>query len=989
MKILRFVALWTFTFCVPASMAYNYHWEITEEIQGADQATQVAPVKVIFLDEAIQVVSHSASLRLMQKYSVYLGTEWSPVRAYQLLQTFESIPQPSNNFYEESATVPYSLWKLTPSHIQDDIAVDIKNGQKIVTISEESFTYADTRLAAIEGVRGRFFSRRLHHAVVRFVTDDGRDRFALEDILNERYGVSLNVPDYSTLTQSTTGEHAGRFTTFKNEEVMALANMLEEFPQGMHKIQGLKYLIRRLDGTPHPLYPSAPAVAWTSAGYIEFMESAFQGQGTDYIHRLILHEKAHFLWAHLFDEQLKQDWIQLGGWYENPDDADGWSTTKQTEFVSAYAHGQNPEEDMAESISFYIVNPNKLRSRSPGKYQFIQDRIMHGTRYISRIREDLTFEVYNLYPDIVYPGRIIRVDIQVNGKPKADKKIVIELEIHRTGDFDAARASLVRIFSPKGTFFEIWLNPIGPAGNNVDAGHILRGQKELSRYAASGYWGPDAITLRDAQGNERHQSQTDFGWKLYINNPLADNEAPVYVGNSMRLSLSDSKENGRPLQVLTACWQIFDENDVTGVYAQLNDESSETYSRRTENWGKYNSQTGKATVKLKIPDYYQSGTYALNYILMHDAGLNSRGVYFTYPGHALRDDQEIVDEKPATIEVQTTNPDSAPPILDLNRITVKAEPTNPEAPDGETAVDITFRIKDDISGYSKTHIYLRDPHGVNHLFRHYHPEFDNIYFSGDTTVYQTYHKTIILPVGSIPGTWGVAEMTVWDKAQNLLRADFTEIVRFAVGTTPQYSRYDINRDGEVNIQDLVLVAGKIGTSKKTNQQCPEDVNADGNVNILDLILVANHFGEQSPTAPAVKDLTAEQIQNWLAEAIQADDGSPVFRQGIGVLEILLRATLPKQTALLPNYPNPFNPETWIPYELSESANVVITIYNSVGIAVQTLDLGHQAAGVYHSKNRSAYWNGCNHLGEQVASGAYYYVLSANTFRATGKMLLLK
>ena len=989
MKILKFLVLWTFIVYVPTSVAFNYHWEITEEVQGADRATRVAPVKVIFLDKSIQVASHSASLRLMHKYSVYLGTEWSPVRAYQLLQTFESIPQPVNNFYEESATIPYSLWKLTKNHIQDDIAVNIESGQKIVTISEEAFTYADARLAEIEGVRGRFFSRRLHHAVLRFVTDGGSDRFALEDILHERYGVSLNVSDYSTLTQSTTGEHAGRFTTFKNEEVMALANMLEEFPEGMHKIRGLKYLIRRLDGTLHPLYPSAAAIAWTSAGYIEFMESAFQEQGADYIHRLILHEKAHFLWAHLFDEQLKQDWIQLGGWYENPNDTDGWSTTKQTEFVSAYAHAKNPDEDMAESISFYIVNPDKLRSRSPAKYQFIQDRIMHGTRYISRIREDLTFEIYNLYPDIVYPGRIIRVDIQVRGEPEADKQIAIELEIHRTGDFDTAQASHVRIFSPQGTFFDFWLDPIGPNGNNVDAAHILRGQKILSRYAAAGYWAPDAITLRDAQDNERHQSQTGFGWKLYIDNPLADNEAPVYIRDSMRLSLSNSMEDGRSLQILIARWQIFDENDVTGVYAQLNDESSETYSRRTEDWGKYDSQTGEATVELKIPDYYQSGTYALNYMLMHDVGLNSRGVYFTDPGHALRDEQEIVDEEPATIDIQTTNPDSTPPVLDLNRITVKAEPTKPEAPDGETAVDITFRVKDNISGYSKTNIYLRDPHGVEHFFRHYHPDFHNTYFSGDPDVYQDYHKMIILPVGSIPGTWGVAEMTVLDKAQNPLRVDFTEIVRFEVGTTPQYSQYDINRDGEVNIQDLVLVASKIGTFKKEKQQHPEDVNTDGKVNILDLILVANHFGEQSPAAPAVNNLTAEHLQNWLTEAIRADDGSPAFRQGIGVLETLLRAALPEQTALLPNYPNPFNPETWIPYELSEAANVVITIYNSVGKTVQTLDLGHQASGVYRSKSRSAYWNGRNQLGEQAASGIYYYVLSANAFRTTSKMLLLK
>lgn len=300
---------------------------------------------------------------------------------------------------------------------------------------------------------------------------------------------------------------------FKNEELMALASMLEEFPQGMHHTPGLNYLVRRLDGTPHPLYPAAGAVAWTQAGYIEFMESAFKESGPAFIHRLILHEKAHFLWEHLFDEQLKQDWIELGGWYrtlemanqdsESADsnsacdeanslfaifeqecvelyagyavsgDADDWATTKQTEFVSAYAHQHNPDEDMAESISFYVVNPDKLRSRSPAKYEFIQNRIMHGTRYISQIREDLTFEVYNLYPDVVYPGRIIRVDIQVDGEPEEDKQVTIELELHRENDFDTAQASQLRIFSEKGTYFDIWLDPIGKNGNSEGVVHPM------------------------------------------------------------------------------------------------------------------------------------------------------------------------------------------------------------------------------------------------------------------------------------------------------------------------------------------------------------------------------------------------------------------------------------------------------------------------------------------------------------------------------------
>ena len=147
----------------------------------------------------------------------------------------------------------------------------------------------------------------------------------------------------------------------------------------------------------------------------------------------MLHEKAHFLWSYLFEEQLKADWIELGGWYY---EGERWLTTNQTEFVSDYAHGVNPNEDMAESIAYYIVSPDKLRSRSPAKYEFIQNRIMHGTRYISQIREDLTFVVYNLYPDYVYPGQVIRVDVTVAGEPEGSKRVEIEIETHTENELD-------------------------------------------------------------------------------------------------------------------------------------------------------------------------------------------------------------------------------------------------------------------------------------------------------------------------------------------------------------------------------------------------------------------------------------------------------------------------------------------------------------------------------------------------------------------------
>ena len=825
------------------SLAFNYSWQLDETLEGAESATVVEPVEVILIFEVVALPLHSASLALMRKYSVHLGPEWSAGHAYRLLQTFESIPQRTNSLYEASAELPASVWHLTNRYIQDDISIEDRGEERIVTVSEAAFIHATPLLAEIDGVRGRYFSKRLHRAVVRFVTEDGTDRYAIDSILEQRYGVSIRIPDYTELTEHTTGEHAGSFQQFKNEGIIAIISMLEEFPSGMLQTPGLKYLVRRLDGLPHPTHGGAPAVAWTGARYIEFMESAFQGTDISFIHRLILHEKAHFLWEYLFDEQLKQDWIEVGGWYENPDDKDGWSTTKQVEFVSAYAHGKNPDEDMAESISFYITNPDKLQLRSPAKYEFIQNRVMHGTLYISQIREDLTFEVYNLWPDYVYPGKIVRINIEVTGEPEEDKQITIELELHSENDLDAASQAYTRIFSEKGTTQDIHFYPVDTGGQRVGASHILRSYPiTLSRYAAGGYWAPDVIRIGDPNENERYSAQTDFGWKLYIDNPLSDCEPSVYVPNSMRLFLSKAKTaNGERYQVVTARWRVVEANAIDRCRFRMNDEHPETYSLVSSDGGYASDGEGdEVTTDLIIPDYRQSGIYMVVLIRMSDVAGNSSGIYFSeLPSYNVAgEDPVLVNEAPATIRIQTRFPDSTPPELDLNEITIKAEPTHPDAPNGETRVDISFRIRDNISGYSSTGLRLRDPQGVMHAFGHYGPnhnlgENPNLYFIGDPTAYQSYHKTIVLPVGSVPGTWGLAEMNISDMAHNIRRVDFTEIVRFEV---TDESQFDLNGDGEINILDLVLVAQAIG---ETNSAA--DVNGDGVVNILDLVQIANHL----------------------------------------------------------------------------------------------------------------------------------------------------
>ena len=204
--------------------------------------------------------------------------------------------------------------------------------------------------------------------------------------------------------------------------------------------------------------------------------------------------------------------------------------------------------------------------------------------------------------------------------------------------------------------------------------------------------------------------------------------------------------------------------------------------------------------------------------------------------------------------------------------------------------------------------------------------------------------------------------------------------------------WDINNDGIVDIQDLILVSNSFDVEPSEHPKV--DVNEDGRIDIIDLLLVAAHFGESSnPMAPSTRaEILPEhlnRVNEWLAEARLVDDGSHVFKQGIAILEHLVNTASPKETALLPNYPNPFNPETWIPYDLAEDADVHIHIYNLKGQSIRQLKVGFQTAGTYRTRSRAAYWDGRNAAGEPIASGVYFYTLQVGGFKATRQMVILK
>ena len=208
---------------------------------------------------------------------------------------------------------------------------------------------------------------------------------------------------------------------------------------------------------------------------------------------------------------------------------------------------------------------------------------------------------------------------------------------------------------------------------------------------------------------------------------------------------------------------------------------------------------------------------------------------------------------------------------------------------------------------------------------------------------------------------------------------------------PQHIAEDVNGDGIVNVQDLVLVSSRLG---QTGQNAA-DVNGDEVINVQDLVLVAAALGEEGRAAAPtlhpkdLEGLPAADVQRLLTQARQLARTDPAYLGSVAVLEQLLAFLLPKETTLLPNYPNPFNPETWIPYQLSKPTEVTLHIYAVNGALVRTLALGHQSAGMYHSKSRAAYWDGRNALGERVASGPYFYTFTAGDFTATRKLLIRK
>jgi len=228
------------------------------------------------------------------------------------------------------------------------------------------------------------------------------------------------------------------------------------------------------------------------------------------------------------------------------------------------------------------------------------------------------------------------------------------------------------------------------------------------------------------------------------------------------------------------------------------------------------------------------------------------------------------------------------------------------------------------------------------------------------------------------------------------------------GSGVDMGAYEQNDDGTLAVELSLFTAFITNDGVIINWRTEAEVNnigftiyrsesKDGNYTKISFVSGAGNTG--MPTDYQFKDTKAEPGKTYYYYLEDIDIAGERNKSDIIKIVVPLAQPIPKEFHLLQNYPNPFNPETWIPFKLAQDTSITISIYDTKGQLIRTISLGNKNAGIYTTKDKAAYWDGKDNLGEQVSSGVYYYTLQvefseipsigAGEFRATRKMVILK
>jgi WD40 repeat protein len=322
------------------------------------------------------------------------------------------------------------------------------------------------------------------------------------------------------------------------------------------------------------------------------------------------------------------------------------------------------------------------------------------------------------------------------------------------------------------------------------------------------------------------------------------------------------------------------------------------------------------------------------------------------------------------------------------------------SPDGtllaSASRDDTIRIWDPTNMNAALHVLEGHTGNVNTLA--FHPTEPLLASGSSDNTIRLWDATTGVHKATLKGHTGSINTIAWNSDGSLLVSGSNDDT---IRLWEPLAAVDITADGSVTYLDIIEIAENYGKTVVEGANPRADVNKDGIVDIEDLIVVAKAVDSQAPVdsraAPMLAQnlhdfsFTVEDVQQWIQDAqdVGADSQTIAILERFLAVGTRITQPTPEKTVLLANYPNPFNPETWIPYQLAQPAEVAVFIHTANGALVRTLLLGEMPAGVYQSRARAAYWDGKNAHGEPVASGVYFYTLKAGQFTATRKMLIRK
>jgi hypothetical protein len=397
---------------------------------------------------------------------------------------------------------------------------------------------------------------------------------------------------------------------------------------------------------------------------------------------------------------------------------------------------------------------------------------------------------------------------------------------------DGAVEVYTRFSSSIGTIFDIRLLP---ENGNIDS--ILVGSATLSKHVKSGYWNMGSAKIYDQVRNARYENTSTVGAKLWIESPLEDIVSPKFieyatekvegnfnVGGGFNATPDDNGTPGQAIKVVSKWEEPLVVSNANIRIDFPNPEQSETYYMELRTTAKDQTQLVKEMEgHFFIEDYFPTGYYGFVEKYIQDEAGNSSWVQFVddIDNYPYADNIKTFVAVRNSIYIETEFPDIIKPEIDENNITVTAEPTNPEAPNGETRVDINFNARDlsDFPGHEagvrSVSLVLRDPQGKQFGFQTgnatmNHPDLDLADTEPDkNSNWDNYRFDLVLPQGSAPGVWGISDITIQDKVGNTRSYNFTEYVRFDTID----SEITLDTPLEIEILDKVINAGNVSSIK--------------------------------------------------------------------------------------------------------------------------------------------------------------------------------